>query len=182
MNEEHDKAWKELAKRVRRGERHVISGEAAERLLRALPDERIPQADIDAIVEAVVSGRPDAMTLVGVPPRHVRECDVLSPAEVLHRAADGLEAAGPAGWFRGGWLAVDVVGVPCTGDDPSAVARCVIGWLEWAAEGYWGARGAVCQLGDRLPVSVAEWSDRHARDVAEVVARMRAAAEAPDLE
>lgn len=58
MNEEHDKAWADLAKRIRQGERHVISGADAERLIRDLQNERISEAEVDAIAEAVVSGRP----------------------------------------------------------------------------------------------------------------------------
>lgn len=57
MNEEHDKAWSYLARRVRQGERQVISGADADRLLRDLPDEGISDADVSAMVEAVVSGR-----------------------------------------------------------------------------------------------------------------------------
>lgn len=58
MNEQHDRAWLDLARRVRQGERHVISGADADRLFRELPDEGISDADVDSIVEAVVSGRP----------------------------------------------------------------------------------------------------------------------------
>jgi len=58
MNEEHDRAWSDLARRVRQGERHVIGGADAERLLRELSDEAISDADVTAIVQAVVSGRP----------------------------------------------------------------------------------------------------------------------------
>ena len=57
MNEEHDKAWKDLAKRAHRGESHVISGGAADRWLRSMPDECMAEADLDAIVESIVSGR-----------------------------------------------------------------------------------------------------------------------------
>lgn len=58
MKEEHDKAWSDLARRVRQGERHVVSGADADRLLRELSDEGISDGDVTAIVEAVVSGRP----------------------------------------------------------------------------------------------------------------------------
>ncbi|MCB9609880.1 MAG: hypothetical protein H6716_25045 [Polyangiaceae bacterium] len=58
MNEEHDKAWSDLARRVRHGERHVISGAEADRLLRELPGEGISDTDMEAIVGSVVSGRP----------------------------------------------------------------------------------------------------------------------------
>lgn len=57
MNDAHDKVWKELAKRVREGGRRVVSGEEAERMLRSLPDERISEAEVDAIVAAVLAGR-----------------------------------------------------------------------------------------------------------------------------
>lgn len=57
MNEANSKAWRELAKRVCEGERHVVSGEDAERLLRSLPDDRISEAEADAIVAAVLAGR-----------------------------------------------------------------------------------------------------------------------------
>lgn len=57
MNEEQDKAWSDLARRVRQGERHVISGAEADRLLRDLSDEGISDVDVSAIVDAVVSGQ-----------------------------------------------------------------------------------------------------------------------------
>ena len=57
MNENHDKAWKDLAKRARAGERHVVGGKDAERLLRALPDEGMSETEVDAIVRGVVAGR-----------------------------------------------------------------------------------------------------------------------------
>lgn len=62
MNEAHDKAWMELAKRVREGKRHVVSGEEAERLLHSLPDECISQAEEDALVAAVLAGRATRQT------------------------------------------------------------------------------------------------------------------------
>lgn len=58
MSEKHDKTWMELAKRARKGERHIIIGEAADRLLDELPDEKLAENDLTAIVEAVTSGRP----------------------------------------------------------------------------------------------------------------------------
>ncbi len=57
MNEKHDKAWNDLAKRARAGERHVVGGKDAERLLRELPDERMSETEVDAIVRGVVAGQ-----------------------------------------------------------------------------------------------------------------------------
>lgn len=95
MNERHEKAWKELAKRARQGERHVISGEAAERLLRALPDEGMSEETVDAIVSAVVDGRTarvarePAAGIEGRPaPRPEMEEDVLQ----LNRNKGGEDA------------------------------------------------------------------------------------------
>lgn len=62
MNENHDKAWKDLAKRARAGERHVVGGKDAERLLRALPDEGMSETEVDAIVRGVVAGRAPAQS------------------------------------------------------------------------------------------------------------------------
>lgn len=87
MNEANDKAWMELAKRVREGKRHVVSGEDAERLLRSLPDEGISEAEADAIVFAVLAGRATRETQrtplseenqeTGKPPKAHIEEDVL---------------------------------------------------------------------------------------------------------
>ena len=58
MSEAHDKTWMKLAKQTRKGERHIISGKAADSLLSELTDERLAEEDLVAIVEAVTSGRP----------------------------------------------------------------------------------------------------------------------------
>lgn len=56
MNDKHDKTWRELAKYVRKGERHIISGAPADRLLEELPDEQLTEDELEAIMRAVVSG------------------------------------------------------------------------------------------------------------------------------
>lgn len=45
----------------RAGERHVVGGKDAERLLRALPDEGMSETEVDAIVRGVVAGRRRAL-------------------------------------------------------------------------------------------------------------------------
>ena len=52
MNDKHNKTWRELAKQVRKGERHIICGEAADRLLNELPDEKLTEGELEAIVKA----------------------------------------------------------------------------------------------------------------------------------
>lgn len=82
-DDEHDKAWLDLAKRVRQGERHVISGADADRLLGELPDDGISEEEVTAIVEAVVSGRP----------LRERSRQEASPADdgVMHTAPESVE-------------------------------------------------------------------------------------------
>lgn len=57
MNDDHDKAWDELAKRAHKGERHIISGKELERLLGELPEDELEEQDLEDIVGAVMSER-----------------------------------------------------------------------------------------------------------------------------
>ncbi len=63
MNDKYDKTWIDLVKQTRKSESHIISGKDADRLLGELPDEKITNSEIEAIVESVLSNRPLCETL-----------------------------------------------------------------------------------------------------------------------